>query len=137
MNKREQYGKTAIARKTISAPMKWLHNNNFLNNLGDSIDFGCGRGFDAEYFNMEKYDPYHHPITPTGKYDTVTCNYVLNVVEPEEVQSIIDQIKALLKPTGKAYISVRRDKEVYKRQHYVTLPFKLLTDNNKFAIYEV
>jgi hypothetical protein len=46
---------------------------------------------------------------PRVQYDTIVCTYVLNVV-PEEVQEqILETIRGLLKPEGRAYVSVRRD----------------------------
>jgi hypothetical protein len=61
----------------------------FLNSLGllrgKMLDYGCGRGFDAEYYGMDKYDPHYAPEFPKIKFDTITCNYVLNVVDAVEM----------------------------------------------------
>lgn len=98
---------TAMKRSKPSAPMKWLHDSELL--VGRSLDFGCGRGRDAAEFNLEAYDHYWRPDMPTGKFDTITCIYVLNVVTIQQSGGIIEQVKDKLLPGGKAYFAVRRD----------------------------
>lgn len=98
---------SAPSRKKPSSVMKFLSSKGLL--VGEMLDFGCGRGFDAEYYGMDKYDPnWGFASLPEKKYDTITCNWVLNLVEPAEQEMIIQQIKSLLKPTGIAYITVLR-----------------------------
>jgi len=99
--------KTAITRKSPSLPMKYLAKHKLL--TGRMLDYGCGRGFDADHFGMVKYDPNHAPVRPRGKFDTITCNYVLNVVDAETERKILNDIKSLLREGGTAYVSVRRD----------------------------
>lgn len=110
---------TAIVRKKPSLPMVFLSNNGLL--LGDVLDYGCGRGFDVDFFGIDGYDPYWEVgIKKDKKYDTIVCNYVLNVVSEEEQKKIISDIRSLLKPEGKAYFTVRRDiKKDYKVGNYV------------------
>lgn len=98
---------TAISRKKPSQPMQYLAKKNLL--VGDVLDYGCGRGFDAEYYNLDGYDPNWKPVELTKKYDTITCIYVLNVVAKEVEDLIIKKVKSLLKENGKAYFAVRRD----------------------------
>ena len=82
--------RTAIERKKVSAPMKFLEDEGHLE--GRVLDYGCGRGFDAGALGLESYDPYFFPEVPKGKFDTITCNYVLNVVDEEtEAYLIPDQ----------------------------------------------
>jgi 2-polyprenyl-3-methyl-5-hydroxy-6-metoxy-1,4-benzoquinol methylase len=77
---------------------------------GRKLDYGCGRGTDADIIGMEKYDPHWAPELPKGKFQTVTCIYVLNVIEaPEERKRVEDQIIQLLAPGGRALIAVRDD----------------------------
>jgi ATP adenylyltransferase len=134
--------KTAITRTKPSAPMKYLSKHGLLK--GKLLDYGCGKGFDAKHFGMAKYDPHFHPQKPKGKFDTITCNYVLNVLEPSDMDSIFLTIYRLLKKGGLAYFAVRRDVEgetftlkgTYQRS--VTLTGEdvtLITENKKFAIY--
>ena len=139
-------GKTAISRKTVSAPMKFLFDNAYLENEeGEMLDYGCGKGFDADHFNMDKYDLNHFPETPNKKYDLITCNYVLNVIEVEEDRvTVLNKIKSLLKPKGIAYISVRRDvkrdgftsKGTFQANVELGLPL-IVEKKNKFSIYEL
>jgi hypothetical protein len=102
--------KTAISRRSLSSPMAYLAKQGML--VGSTLDFGCGKGYDADKLKLHKFDPYWYPnyITWLEKYDTITCNYVLNTIPGElERDTIIDRILSLLKPNGLAYISVRND----------------------------
>jgi len=131
--------KTAISRKSPSVPMRYIAKLNLLS--GRTLDFGCGKGFDAKYFKMEAYDPYFKPEKPTGKFDTITCNYVLNVVDKEKEKEILSQIKSLLSDQGIAYITVRRDikkegftsKGTYQRNVILDLP--ILKETSTYCIY--
>ncbi|MHC4121676.1 MAG: hypothetical protein ACYSWO_29740 [Planctomycetota bacterium] len=76
--------KTAIARKTLSKPTRWLLNAGCLQ--GDVLDYGCGRGGDVKQLEIEGYDPYWQPECPEGPFDTIMCNFVLNVIEYDDVR---------------------------------------------------
>jgi len=131
--------KTAIKRKALSVPMRYLNSKGLLK--GDVLDYGCGRGFDADTLHLDKFDPYYHNVDINKNYDTITCNYVLNTVTPEIELTIINKIKALLKPNGKAYITVRRDinKDGYTSigtlQRTVELDLKIEKNNSAFCMY--
>ena len=100
---------TAIARKRPSVPMRQLDAKGLL--VGRMLDYGCGKGMDAETYDMDGYDPYYNPIDPEGPYDTITCNYVLNVIEDaQERADVLESIQRLLGPGGRAYITVRDDR---------------------------
>jgi hypothetical protein len=128
--------KTAISRTTAPAPLKWLKDNGYL--TGEMLDYGSGKGC---WYDMDCYDPYYQPLKPDKKYDTITCNYVLNVVSPEQEKFIVLDIQNMLKNKGNAYITVRRDlPELGKQgrdtfQRYVKLPYKLLRETAGYAIY--
>jgi len=132
---------TAITRNKLSVPMRLLNKNNLL--VGDMLDFGCGKGFDADQLGMDKYDPHYSPEYPTKKYDTITCNYVLNVVKEDMEETIINEIKNLLKENGTAYITVRRDvkengftkKGTYQRNVILNLP--ILKETSTYCIYKL
>lgn len=103
---------TAIERTRLSFPTQWLLENNKLK--GEILDFGCGFGFDVfdlknKGYDIDGYDKYHLPEFPTKKYDVIICNYVLNVLEADEQPEVLMSVSELLKPTGKAYFTVRRD----------------------------
>lgn len=123
--------KTAITRKNLSLPSRYLLETNRLQ--GDCLDYGCGKGFDCDALGMPGFDTNHRPELPQGQYDTIICNYVLNVIEsPGERFDTVMHIMSLLRPGGTAYISVRNDsfKEGYTStgswQGKVSVPFGTL-----------
>ena len=141
---------TAIHRDSMSAPSRYLLENNLLK--GRILDFGCGYGFDTDFlkhkgFDITGYDSYYRPESPEGKYDTIICNYVLNVLEPYEQADVLMDVSNFLSPGGCAYFTVRRDlKEEGFRIHYihkeytyqcnVRLPYLSLERNASFEIYQ-
>jgi SAM-dependent methyltransferase len=107
---------------------------------GTILDYGCGRGFDAYYFNMDKYDPFFYPKATKKKYDVIVCVYVLCTLPDEAHDGILAHIQTLLKKNGIAYIAVRRDGTcLYNRKPlgftYLDLP--ILEENSQFCIYEL
>ena len=141
---------TAIERTVLSFPTRWLKEKKLL--LGEILDFGCGFGFDTDQlkklgYDIVGYDNYYRTEYPNKSFDTIICNYVLNVLEPNEQAEVLMSVSELLKPTGKAYFSVRRDlKNEGFRIHYihkqltyqsnVILPYKSLFQNENCEIYE-
>lgn len=129
---------TAIQRKSPPEPLRWLHNNNLIH--GRTLDYGSGRQC---WYNMECFDPFWRPIKPTGKFDTITCNYVLNVISPTEQARVLRQIKSLLTSNGCAYISVRRDLPKSGQQgrgtfqHYVVLRLPSIRKTSGYEIYKM
>ena len=110
--------KTAIKRKGLSAPTEWLRSEGLIK--GRILDYGCGRGSDAilllnTFPLIERYDPYYFPFTPKRKYDTIICNYVLNVIpDVYDRLEVLKGLRGLIKKGGVIYISVRRDKKNLK-----------------------
>lgn len=100
--------RTAIVRKRESLPTRWLLKQDLLK--GRILDYGCGRGKDAEVLNCEKFDPNYSPTMPRGKFNVIICHYVLNVVIKEDENRIIEDVNKRLRKNGKAYFTVRRDK---------------------------
>ena len=149
--------KTANTRKTISAPMKYLLENNLIairTPFTKMLDYGCGKGFDADHFGMDKFDPHYTDgqlISAAGcliaknckLYDIITCNYVLNVIESkQEQEAVIQEITVMLYSKGIAYITVRRDivKEGVTKlgtfQENVVLDLPIIKEvKNKYCIY--
>ncbi len=141
---------TVKDRKMPSLPVRLLFEKELL--IGDILDFGCGLGIDVDFlikcnFNAIGYDPFYKPEYPVKKFDTIICFYVLNVLLPEEQTQVLMSISELLKPTGKAYFSVRRDikrngfiynpkKDVKTYQCNVILPYKSIYLNKNMELYE-
>jgi hypothetical protein len=155
--------KTAIRRGGPSAPLKYIEGMYDANAITEGetlkgrirtrrwrvLDYGCGRGEDADYLGADKYDPFSYPDRPEGIYDVILCTYVLNVVEESVQREILTDILGLLNPVGGiAYFTVRRDipkegvdRDGY-RQRYVELSprdrlLPLHLEKNKYEIYYV
>jgi SAM-dependent methyltransferase len=106
---------TAIGRKALPVPTRWLLDHNLLR--GKVLDYGCGRchKVNNNYFVCDGYDPYPFPQTDlitVGEtwYDTIICNYVLCVTPAAERMPILKDIQNNLAKYGVAFISVRNDK---------------------------
>jgi len=99
---------TAIARKKPSKPVVRLSATGAI--VGRTLDYGCGRGADADYLGCEGYDLHYRPGRPVGSFETIVCNYVLNVIVSEDERlAVLRDIQALLDDDGFAYITVRND----------------------------
>jgi len=111
--------RTAIGRNKISKPTRFLLSQcGWLNLIHHRIlDFGCGRGTDADQLGFEKYDPHFFPTKPTGQFDVVLCHFVLNVLPKKHEKKLLKEIHSYLKPGGEAYITVRRN---VKRQGFTS-----------------
>lgn len=141
---------TAKERETLSMPTRKLLKLNLLK--GEILDFGCGFGNDVKFlktkcFNIVGYDSYYFPDLLNRKFDTIICNYVLNILTPEEQTSVLMSVSELLKPEGTAFFSVRRDiktnRIVYNPKHNVKtfqanvkLPYASIFINKNSEIYK-
>lgn len=141
---------TIKEREWPSFPTKHLLSQGLIR--GKVLDFGCGTGVDVEFLREKGhdvigYDPYYAPAYPAGRFDTILCHYVLNVLLPEEQVAVLMAVSELLQPGGKAYYTVRRDikrngfrlhtkhnQKVY--QCNVVLPFKSLIQLEHCEVYE-
>jgi hypothetical protein len=133
---------TAVKRKRISLPTRFLLKHGLLRKQG--LDYGCGYGFDARYLGYDKYDPnFKWSYLPEKTYWTIICHYVLNVIpEAKDREWILQDIKGYLRPGGKAFITVRRDKKRLNGwtnkgtyQSLVKLDLPILHETNDFCIY--
>lgn len=87
--------KCAKKRKTLSPVGKMLVEQKLLNQADTYLDYGCGYGFDWQWFRdhgwkSQGYDPYYFPMQPFSA-DVVTCCYVLNFIEHHQVRMEILQ----------------------------------------------
>jgi diadenosine tetraphosphate (Ap4A) HIT family hydrolase len=103
---------TVKDRTWPSYPTKQLWNRKLIQ--GRVLDFGCGLGTDVKFLqengvDVVGYDPHYAPEYPTGRFDTILCHYVLNVLLPEEQAHVLMAVSELLQPKGRAYFTVRRD----------------------------
>ena len=92
---------TAIRRTRLSAPARYLLQHGLLK--GRILDFGCGLGFDTDELRRQEldvtgYDCYYRPEYPEGKFDTIMCIYVLNVLELYAQAEVMMDINHLLAP---------------------------------------
>lgn len=98
----EEYGgATALSRG--SAPLRFYREMDLLE--GDVIDYGCGK----EEHEFAKYDMRTQPDTTVllRQYDTVMCNYVLNVQPSDHlIDLILVNLWHLCKDDGKILIAV-------------------------------
>ena len=95
--------------------------------------------------DVDAYDLHYAPDGITRrKYQTITCHYVLNVVDEHERMAILNQIRLLLKKGGTAYVTVRRDLTADyttpkgTQQYLVFLPAHVEVESRgKFIIYRL
>jgi hypothetical protein len=105
--------KTAMKRNPnkLSAPMNRLVKQGRVKGY-KHLDYGCGYGTDADILDCWKYDPHFYPYEPEGRFEVITCIYVLNVLPLGEQKKVITKIYDLLEDDGVAYFAVRRDQGV-------------------------
>lgn len=117
-----QTWRTAIKRNRLSKPVQ-IYKDKI---ISKSLDMGCGHGQDVQILQSEGYDILGYDkyfqqdtmILKENTYDTVICNYVLNVIPYiDERLMVLHDINDLLKDTGKAYITVRPKREEYTLKH--------------------
>lgn len=100
--------KTAISRKKLSRPTRLFEP--YLE--GEVLDFGCGRGTDADLLGADKYDSHYSPEIPTKIYGTVLVVYVLNTVYSQRI--VLLHAMSFVKPGGLIMVACRTPKEVNK-----------------------
>ena len=134
-------GNTAIARQKMSRPMKKMYESRKFDKK-TVLDYGCGKGFDVEYLKLQGidikgYEPFasdKYLQMPEGKFDIITSNYVLNVIEnPTERKKLVEEMKKL---GNTVVITVRADKKSIKNT-WVTFSDGFLTPKGTFQkIYD-
>lgn len=138
--------KTAIARKTLPVPTRWLLKQGLL--WGTVMDYGCGKCSGINPEGWVNYDPYWYKLDLTcwsGHFQTVVCNYVLCTLPKSQEKNVLREIQSLLRPSGVAYIAVRNDvpKGGYGKsstgtyQRKVTLKLPLVRNTSQYRIYQL
>lgn len=106
----------AIYRKSAAAPTKWLLQQNGLIS-GDVLHYGRGHDiYTAQLLqkhpkvtSVTEYDPNQPDINSTAyrrrKYDTVICNFVLNILPPGPRLLVLKDIRSITK--GSTIFAVR------------------------------
>ena len=151
--------KTAISRRKLSAPARYLLGQNKIKGLTNYqglrraplvLDYGCGKGGDSRRLGIAGFDPHYFPWTGRSRdarrrRKTILCTYVLNVIEsPAERVRLLADIYSLLLPGGQAYITVRSDKQNLKGrtkrgtwQGFVELPLPVEHKAAGYTIYRL
>lgn len=135
-----------MPRRGLPAPTKWLLRRGLV--VGRTLDYGCGKCHELNnrFFVADGYDPFYRPHgLERSHYDTIICNFVLNVIPNESAQNeVIGIIKSHLFHKGNAYISVRNDikklRGYTKRgtwQGNVIVPGELLHSTNSYRLYRL
>lgn len=147
MNVKHNSHLTAISRKTLPVPTRWLIAKDLI--AGKVMDYGCGKCHSINPLGWHNYDPYHCPTVYwswSDHYNTVICNYVLCTLPEEERLAVLQNLQRLLTKDGTAYISVRADKPKQgwgksSRGTYQgrarKLPLPLVYKNSQFRIYQL
>lgn len=127
--------KTAIRRKKLSKPVQ-LYKHEL---KGMILNYGSGHGEDTELLRLEDYEIYNYDkffdsdADLSIKYDTIICNYVLNVIPTiDERVAVLMHIKELLKDNGCAYITVRHQSEFKSLKTSVKYNDGVITTKNTF-----
>jgi len=124
--------------------MQWLVDNGHIKKGDDGLDYGCGKGYDAEEMNFTGFDPHHCPVELDRFFDVVTCNYVLNVIEDED-ERFFAELRVIFLAKKKAFIAVRNDVHALNgctskgTWQGIVEPYsdkwKLLESNTKFKLW--
>lgn len=132
----------AIQHDEVSFAARWLYENHHIR--GRVLDFGCGRGFDADHFGWVGYDPYYRQELAEGEFDTIVCNYVLNMLTRESRRSVLESIQSLLIVDGIAWLVVSRNIPQAGKlggrkriQNYVVLDLPSVYLDEKMEIYRL
>lgn len=116
--------KTAMARRSPSAPTRWAFEQNLLRSV--VFDWGCGKGEDSRWLRdkgleVTSYDPYYDNSSAPDcvnfkKINAVLLIYVLNIIEDQhEREGLIFDIGHISKPGTNVVIAVPRKNNIESR----------------------
>jgi SAM-dependent methyltransferase len=110
---------------------------------GRVLDYGCGFGFDADYFAWKSFDPFYRPKEPSGPFDTIVCTLVLSALSRNNRAKVLERIRDLLATDGIAYLGVAHNIPVtgkmgvnHSLQNYVVLTLPSVYADENLEIYE-
>jgi hypothetical protein len=140
---------TAIARKTLPVPTRWLVKQGLIKL--PCLDYGCGKCHKVNPHVWINYDPFHYKTNLDyfrGSNMTVVCNYVLCTIPSFfDRMRVLRDIQSLLMPKGTAYISVRADKPrwgwgqsergTYQCRPKVIPPLEEIYVNRNFRVFRL
>jgi hypothetical protein len=129
--------------------MKWLMKEGLVEHGMHGLDYGCGKGYDADNLGFDGWDPHHRPDTKnlSMSYDVVTCIYVLNVIEDKEEREETEvRIIGHLNPGGVAYVAARNDRDALNgctskgtwqgAVEPITPGWELVESNSRFKLWK-
>jgi DNA phosphorothioation-associated putative methyltransferase len=114
---------TAIGRSQPSAPLRYLLATRCIPGSFRVLDFGCGRGRDAQYLNKRcnidatGYDPNFPEFAdwPEGEFDVVLMTYVLNVIDTmTERMTVLSEAWSKVKSGGSLFITTRTVRDIQR-----------------------
>ena len=130
----------APARDKLSKTSRVLIDNELIQ--GRVLDYGCGKGFDADSQGWSAYDPHYRQTYPTGQFNTIIVNHVANILTSRSRTELYSSVNELLADGGIAYISVarnipKRGKAGVRRrlQNYVVLTLPSVFCDDEEEIY--
>ena len=97
----------AIRRSTVSFAAAWLVEQAYVR--GRVLDYGCGFGFDADHYGWEAFDPYYRQRALEGKFETVVCNHVLNMLTRTSRERAMGEMQGLLSAEGAAFLDCAQE----------------------------
>ena len=123
MTKKFNTEKTAISRKTISAPLQYLLERKYFldKKYHRALDYGCGKGKDVSWlrefgYSICGWDPFWFPDNKPGPeedFDVVLVSYVLNVIPFEKERlEVLQDAWSYVAIGGFLLLSTRTDKEI-------------------------
>ena len=140
--------RTAIGRRALSSPSRWLRAHKLVHQ--PCLDYGCGRGSDADRLGCACYDPGLQPKAQNvaalqSQYRTILVHYVLNTVPSASTRAkILADVRKLLLPGGAAYVAVRTDKRALRGrtsrgtwQGEITLPGKPFARGSGWVMWKL
>lgn len=111
--------KTAMVRKALPVPVRWLLSQDMMN--GNILDYGCGKCAEINQTmlrwpkikSVTSYDPFYEPDalnkSARERFDVVLCTYVLCTLIADYEPLVLKAVQSHLLPNGVAYITVRAD----------------------------